>query len=78
MDMPRIFIGELHVNNVNDTSGLFYGQNVQYNWKNSEKINEGFGELSGKDNIVHGDLLIVGDQDLVDTYLNNNRKREHK
>jgi hypothetical protein len=74
--MPRIFIGDLCVNTVNDNSGLFYGQNIQCNWQSSEKVNGGFGEVSGEGNTVQGDLLIIGDQDIVDTFINNFKPRQ--
>lgn len=76
--MPRIFIGELNVDNINHTSGLFYGQNIQCNWSHSEKVNEGFGEVSGERNIIQGDLLVVGDQDILDTFMNNSAVGNNK
>ncbi|GMA64359.1 hypothetical protein NZD89_03235 [Alicyclobacillus fastidiosus] len=68
--MPRISVGELHVDHIDHTSGSFYGQNLSCNWRHSQSVNEGFGAVTGERNTVHCDLLVIGDQDILDTFMN--------
>ncbi|MFB5192626.1 hypothetical protein [Alicyclobacillus fastidiosus] len=67
--MPRISVGELYVDSIDSTSGWFHGQNTPCHWRHIENSNEGFGEVLGERNAIHCVLLVVGDQDIMDTFM---------
>lgn len=65
--MARIRFQDMRVEGVSSTSGIFVGKNVQFNWKNTEKINDGFGALSGDHNTKQDSTHAVIDNDALDT-----------
>lgn len=48
--MLRIEFGDLVIENISDSSGVFTGDNLQVKWCSCMKINEGFGTLEGDSN----------------------------
>ena len=45
--MVRIEFGDLIVEQISDSSGVFSGDNLQVKWRSSVKVDEGFGTLNG-------------------------------
>lgn len=45
--MVRIEFGDLIIDRISDTSGVFSGDNLQVKWRSSLKVDEGFGSLEG-------------------------------
>lgn len=48
--MVRIEFGDLVINQISDSSGVFTGDNLQVKWQSCIKIDEGFGLLEGDGN----------------------------
>ncbi|MGD6857877.1 hypothetical protein [Bacillus infantis] len=42
----------LTVNQIKNSSGIFYGQNTPVYWQHTGKISEGFGKVAGKGNKI--------------------------
>jgi len=45
--MVRIEFGDLIIDTISDSSGVFTGDNLQVKWRSSLKSDEGFGSLEG-------------------------------
>lgn len=45
--MVRIEFGDLIIDRISDSSGVFTGDNLQVKWRSSLKCDEGFGSLEG-------------------------------
>lgn len=59
--MPRIQFHNLEIDKVASASGVFSGDNVQVDWTNVSKTNEGNGTVSGDDNFFYnGRHIVVG------------------
>lgn len=48
--MVRIQFGDLIIEQISDSSGVFTGENLQVKWRSCIKIDEGFGTLAGDSN----------------------------
>jgi len=48
--MVRIEFGDLIIENVSDSSGVFSGDNLQVCWKAYIRTDEGFGAINGDSN----------------------------
>lgn len=48
--MVRIEFGDLIIDQISDSSGVFTGDNLQVKWQSSIKVDEGFGTLEGDSN----------------------------
>ena len=48
--MVSIEFGDLIINQISDSSGVFTGNNLQVKWRSSQKVDEGFGTLDGDSN----------------------------
>lgn len=45
--MVRIEFGDLIIEQVSDSSGIFTGDNMQVKWRSYSKVDDGFGTLEG-------------------------------
>jgi hypothetical protein len=64
--MVHIHFGNLTIDEVKDSSGVFSGVNIQVKWRNVSKVNEGQGVISGDRNEIRNGVHIVNDGDAVD------------
>ncbi len=48
--MVRIEFGDLVIEQISDSSGVFSGDNLQVKWRSWAKVDEGFGTLEGDSN----------------------------
>lgn len=48
--MVKIEFGDLIIEQISDSSGVFTGDNLQVKWRSCMKIDEGFGTLEGDSN----------------------------
>jgi hypothetical protein len=48
--MVKIEFGDLIIEQISDSSGVFSGDNLQVKWRSWVKIDEGFGTLEGDSN----------------------------
>ena len=48
-------------------AGIFVGSNVQLNWSSRSHENIGLGKVTGDYNLIHQNVNIVSDDDIVDT-----------
>jgi hypothetical protein len=48
--MVRIEFGDLIIEQISDSSGVFSGDNLQVKWRSWIKVDEGFGTLEGDSN----------------------------
>ncbi|MDC3413711.1 hypothetical protein NC797_13770 [Aquibacillus sp. 3ASR75-11] len=61
-----IRFNSINVNSIDENSGIFTGNNNQYNWSSHSKENSGFGTIKGKRNLVIRPYNIVIDPDQID------------
>ncbi|MDQ0188400.1 hypothetical protein JI721_15780 [Alicyclobacillus cycloheptanicus] len=62
-------IGGLRVGSLDNSSGIFTGQNLQYGWRHSEKDNNAAPRVAGDHNVIQGASYSVVDPDLLDTWV---------
>lgn len=48
--MVRIEFGDLVIEEISDSSGVFTGNNLQVKWRSSIRVDDGFGTLEGDHN----------------------------
>ncbi len=48
--MVRIEFGDLIIDELSESSGVFTGNNLQVKWRASTRIDDGFGTLQGDNN----------------------------
>lgn len=48
--MVKIEFGDLVIEQVSQSSGVFTGENIQAKWRSYARIDEGFGNLEGDSN----------------------------
>ncbi|MGD6818064.1 hypothetical protein [Metabacillus sp. 84] len=65
--MPKIHFKSISVKLIQNSSGVFYGENIQYKWRNKSKSYEGFGRISGSSNKISNNLTIGGTQEKKET-----------
>jgi hypothetical protein len=65
-----VIFNSINVNAIDDISGIFVGDNIQWNWSQSYKENFGLGSIIGTYNFVYRPLNIVNDPDVVDYPVN--------
>ena len=68
-----INLQQLNVQVITDSSGVFCGRNLQVGWQSINKINHGYGAVSGDKNAIPGNLNCVHDADLVDSSVTLNK-----
>jgi len=66
---PEINVQTLSVQFVHENAGIFCGSNFQSCWKNTSKLNQGFGIFSGDCNSLPATLNMINDPDNCDTLL---------
>ncbi|MDQ0247073.1 hypothetical protein J2S09_004714 [Bacillus fengqiuensis] len=57
--MTKIQYHSINVNMIQNSSGLFYGVNLQSKWKNKARISDGFGRVNGHSNKISSNISIV-------------------
>lgn len=57
---------KLQVGKVADNCGVFYGNNIQLNWRRVVKQNDGFGDVDVKEGRVAENLTHLVDADFLD------------
>jgi len=57
--MAKIHYETIKVNVLQNSSGLFYGVNIQYRWKNKARISDGFGKVTGHSNSISNNTTMV-------------------
>ncbi|MDW2877926.1 MULTISPECIES: hypothetical protein [Bacillaceae] len=50
--LANIRFKTIKVNQIQNSSGIFYGQNTPVYWQHTGKISEGFGKVAGKWNKI--------------------------
>ena len=65
----QINLEKLNVQTVANSSGIYYGRNLQIGVKSISKINQGCGTLGGDANILQTSINTVVDDDLLDSYV---------
>lgn len=48
--MAKIQFGDLVIEQISDSSGVFTGNNIQVKWKSYQKSDSGFGTIAGDGN----------------------------
>ncbi|PKR87134.1 hypothetical protein [Heyndrickxia camelliae] len=61
----NIFV--LKINSFENCSAVNIGQNLLADWHNSDKKNQGFGQLMGDDSPILGTRSMVDDRDQIDS-----------
>lgn len=57
--MPKIKYESLNVNLIQNSSGIFYGVNVQYRWNHKARMSEGFGKVHGNGNQISHNTSVL-------------------
>ncbi|MGV3489056.1 MAG: hypothetical protein ACO1OC_10780 [Tuberibacillus sp.] len=57
--MVKIRFNELNVDSVTRSSGIFSGRNQPIGWRSNQKVNQGFGEISGNKNETKEHIHLV-------------------
>lgn len=57
--MSKICFGRLNISQISETSGLFYGKNLQVKFSNRTQVNEGFGTTNGDHNLFTSGVNLV-------------------
>lgn len=65
-----VVFNSINVNAIDDLSGIFVGDNIQFNWGLNYKENHGFGTIIGRDNRIFNPLNVVNDPDIIDYPVN--------
>ncbi|WP_345241673.1 hypothetical protein [Pontibacillus salipaludis] len=61
----------INVNSIHAGSGIFVGINAQNYWKTQSKENYALGMVVGHSNIIHYNINVIYDNDLIDTPFEN-------
>lgn len=64
----NVLFNSINVNVIAANSGIFVGSNTQLYWNTVNKMNSGAGNVVGSKNFSTGNINVVYDNDLVDTY----------
>jgi hypothetical protein len=64
--------GNIVVNNINHTSGMFFGENYQFGWSAHFKAIHGFGETLGYLSTASVNVVAIYDNDYIDAPINEN------
>ncbi|MGP4077122.1 hypothetical protein [Halobacillus sp. K22] len=56
----------INVNQIKMSSGIFVGPNSQNNWSAHQKENSALGTIVGNGNVVHQNINVIHDEDMVD------------
>ncbi|WAH35268.1 hypothetical protein [Alicyclobacillus dauci] len=66
--MTSFKYGSLQIDRVENTSGVFYGRNVHFDFVSRQKINEGVGDSHGINNQFEENRSVVIDGDFLDSF----------
>ncbi|MCC3373113.1 hypothetical protein [Cohnella sp. REN36] len=64
--MRNIRFGELRINSISRSSGVFAGDNRQAGFKSFSKSNQAFGSVSGEGSLVYDGRVRAKDADRID------------
>lgn len=62
----RIELGNIVINDIGNSSGVFYGDNIQCKWKAVIKSNSGFGTIEGDANKYFNNQSLAAKTELLD------------
>ncbi len=62
----NIMFDSINVQSISACSGIFIGENVQYEWETHGKVNSGAGSMTGDYNIMVRVFNVVYDNDWID------------
>lgn len=65
-----VIFNSINVNAIDSQSGIWTGENKQWNWCSSSKTNSGFGTAQGENNLFLELVNILADQDTIDNPVN--------
>jgi len=65
MNSVKITFGNINVNSINSSSGVFFGTNVNLNFLSTSKSNNGF-SVTGDDNELFRNLSFVKDDNEIE------------
>ncbi|HHY74780.1 MAG TPA: hypothetical protein GX497_16450 [Bacillus bacterium] len=69
----KIEVGDLHVQAITTTSGIFISQiNYANGWRTQTKSNSGFGSIVGDSDTIENCIFIVSDDDIIDSAMEDN------
>ncbi|MCA0972488.1 hypothetical protein LCM20_17975 [Halobacillus litoralis] len=57
----------INVNSIHMNSGVFVGSNSQDGWSASMKENSALGTVVGTGNVIHHNVNVIHDEDMIDT-----------
>ncbi|AYE51632.1 hypothetical protein ABEW33_16100 [Priestia megaterium] len=57
--MTNIHYQSIKVNKIQNSSGLFYGVNIQYKWNHKSRISDGFGKIIGDSNKISNNTTVA-------------------
>lgn len=57
--MANIHYHSIKVNKIQNSSGLFYGVNIQYKWNHKSRISDGFGKVVGDSNKILNNTTVT-------------------
>lgn len=64
--MVRIKLSDIKIDRISQSSGIFTGRNMPYQWRHQTKVNEGFGHIFKENNNINYSVQIVHDRDIAD------------
>lgn len=59
LSMTNIHYQSIKVNKIQNSSGLFYGVNIQYKWNHKSRISDGFGKIVGDSNKISNNTTVA-------------------
>ncbi|MDN5344955.1 MAG: hypothetical protein PWQ18_1068 [Clostridia bacterium] len=62
----EIYLGKVHLANVQNNAGIFYGENTLRGWQTRSKGNAGLGRVNGDGNLIASRLNYLHDPDFFD------------
>jgi hypothetical protein len=57
--LAEIRFKTLNVNQIKNSSGIFYGLNTPVYWQHTGRVSEGFGKVAGKGNMISRNITKV-------------------
>lgn len=64
--LSSVSFSNIIVNEVDESGGIFVGENIQCNWSSHSKQNYGFGIVYGIKNEMYSPVSVVVDPDTID------------
>lgn len=63
----NIKFDSIYANSIKMSSGIFVGHNTQDGWRSQVKENSALGTVVGTSNVIHHNVNVIHDEDMVDT-----------